>query len=148
MDLAQILEQDMIKALKEKDEVKLSTVRLVRSQIKNVEIDKKAKLSDEDIIGIVQKQIKQRRDVIPDFERVSRQDLIDAAKKEIAVLEGYLPPQLTAEDLKKIIEKAITELGATTIKDMGKVMGKIAPEIKGKADGKVASDLVKSLLLG
>jgi len=148
MSLSEKLDQDMKQAMREKDQVKLSTIRFLKSFIKNREIDKKAVLTEEEIIDAVQKQIKQRKDVIPDFEKVSRQDLIDAAKKEIAILEIYLPAQLSLDDLKAIIAKAISDVGASSPKDMGKVMAKILPDIKGKADGKVASDIVKSLLTG
>ena len=146
MSLAENLEQDMKEALRNKEEKRLSTIRFLRSQIKNREIDKKLPLTDEEIIEIIQKGIKQRKEILPDLERASRQDLIEQANKEIATLQSYLPAQLSSEELKQIIGEAIKEVGATSPRDMGKVMGALMPRVKGKADGKVLSELVKVLL--
>ena len=146
MSLAENLEQDMKEALRNKEEKRLSTIRFLRSQIKNREIDKKLPLTDEEIIEIIQKGIKQRKEILPDLERASRQDLIEQANKEIATLQSYLPAQLSSEELKQIIGEAIKEVGATSPRDMGKVMGALMPRVKGKADGKVLSELIKALL--
>jgi uncharacterized protein len=148
MNLAEKLTQDMKEALKNKEEKKLSVIRLLRSQVKNLEIDKKAPLEDEEVIEVVQRGIKQRREIMPDLERASRNDLIEQANKEISILESYLPAQLSREELERIIDRIISETGAAGPRDMGKVMGKLMPEVKGKSDGKVVSELVKFRLQG
>ena len=146
MSLAEKLEQDMKESLRNREEMRLSTIRFLRSQIKNREIDKKSPLTDEEIIEIIQRGIKQHREILPSLESTSRQDLIEQTNKEISILESYLPVQLSREELKQIIDEAIKEVGATSLKDAGKVMGALMPKVKGKADGKVASDLVKAQL--
>jgi len=146
MSLAEKLEQDMKESLKNKEESRLSTIRLLRSQIKNREIDKKAALTDEEIIEAIQKEIKQRREIIPDMERASRQDLIKQVNEEIAILEGYLPAQLSPQELKQIVDEVVKEVGASSPRDMGKVMGALMSRVKGKADGKMVSELVKACL--
>lgn len=146
MNLSEKLRQDMKDALKNKDKTRLSTLRFLLSQLKNREIEKRSPLVDEDIIEVIQKGIKQRKEVLPSFERVFRQDLIEQANKEMEILQSYLPAQMSEEELKKIIDEAIKETGATTLKDMGKIMGTLMPRVKGRADGKVVNELIRGRL--
>ncbi|OIN96717.1 aspartyl-tRNA amidotransferase [Candidatus Desantisbacteria bacterium CG1_02_38_46] len=143
MSLYEKLEQDMKEALRNREEIRLSTIRFLRSQIKNRQIHKKSPLTDEEIIETVQREINQRREIFPALERASRQDLIKQTNEEIVILEGYLPAQLSQEELKQIIDEVIKEVGAAGPRDMGKVMGILMPRVKGKTDGKVVSELVK-----
>ena len=120
--------------------------RLVRGAIRQAEIDGKKTLSDDEIIDVLTKEVKMRRDSIEEFERGGRTDLVDKTKSEIAILIPYLPEQLSVDEVKKIVENAVAEVGATTAKDMGKVMGILMPRVKGRADGKLVNEIVRSLL--
>ena len=121
-------------------------IRLVRGAIRQAEIDGKKTLSDDEIIDVLTKEVKMRRDSIEEFERGGRTDLVDKTKSEIAILIPYLPEQLSADEVKKIVENAVAEVGATTAKDMGKVMGILMPRVKGRTDGKLVNEIVRSLL--
>ncbi len=140
------LMEDLKAAMKAKDAVKKSTVTMLRAAVKQVEVDTRTELSDEDIVAIVAKQIKQKRAAIEDFKRAERQDMVDETLAEIKVLETYLPEQLSEAEVIAIIEKAIAEVSATSMKDMGKVMGTVKGKLAGKADNKFVADTVKSLL--
>ena len=145
--LIEKIETDFKGALKGRNEIVLSTLRMLKAAIKNKEIDKKVKvLSEPEILEVIRKQIKQRRDSISEFEKAKRLDLVDKEKRELAALEQYLPCQLTEGELKTLIQKAIQEAGAKTKADMGKVMKAIMPQVTGKADGKQVSQLVSQLL--
>lgn len=147
MGLYEKITTDMKDALKKKEAVRLSTLRLLLAAIRNAEIEKKAaKLEDPDILQIIQKQVKQRRDSIEQFKKGSRQDLADKEALEIAVLESYMPAQLAAEELIAIVEGAIKESGAVSKRDAGKVMKIVMEKTKGGADGKVVNGLVMERL--
>lgn len=146
MNLIDRLAEDMKVAMKNKDKVRLSTIRMVRTAIKNMEIDKKQALSDEDVLALFNRELKQRRDSLQAFEQAGRADLIEGVKEEIHVLEEYLPEQLNDEDLQTIIQEVIAELGATSKADMGKVMGSVLPKVQGRADGKRINAIVQVLL--
>ncbi len=148
MGLREQLDADMKTALREKDQVKLSTVRMIKSAMKYKETEAGASgpLDDAGILQVVTSEIKKRRDSVSEYEKAGRQDLADKEKAEIAVLQGYLPEQLTAAELEKAVDDAIAEAGAAGPKDMGKVMKVLTPRIQGRADGKVAADLVKQKL--
>ncbi len=146
MSLKKQLMDDMKTAMKEKDRLRKTTIVMLRADIKRFEVDERKELSDDGIIDIISKQIKQKNSAILDFKRGDREDLVQEAEAEIEILMQYLPEQLTEEELKEIISNAIFELKAESMKDMGKVMGAVKPIIKGKADGKMASDIVKALL--
>ena len=138
---------DYVKAMKDKDTVRSSVLSFLRAQVKNVRIDKKAeKLDDADVIAVVKKQIKQRQDSIEQFEKGGRMDLAQKEKQEMEILKSYLPPEMSAAELKNIIAQAIQESGAAGSKDMGKVMKVLMPKVAGKADSKLVSDLVKEKL--
>ncbi len=146
MSLKEQLLQDMKEAMKEKDTIRKNTVQLVRSGILQIEKDKQIELDDEGILDVIAKELKKRRDSIPDFEKSGRTDLLEGLNKEIEVLLGYLPKQLTEDEIKSIVEEAVAENGASTMKDMGKVMAIISPKVKGRADNKIVSGFVKQML--
>lgn len=142
MPLKERLMADLKEAMKSKIKVKKDTVTMVRAAIKQKEVDDRVELSDAEIVDIIAKQIKQRKDSITDFEKGNRQDLIDQTNEEIKILLEYLPPQLSDEDLDSIVKEAIETTGAQTKKDMGKLMAFIMPKVKGKADGKHVNEIV------
>ena len=146
MSLKETLLQDMKAAMKEKDVVRKNTIQLVRSGVLQIEKDKQVELDDEGVLDVIARELKYRRDAVPDDEKSSRADFMADVQKEIEVLLGYLPAQLSEEEIKQIVEQTIQEVGATTMKDMGKVMGAITPKVKGRADNKVVSTLVKQML--
>ncbi|MEO2069035.1 MAG: GatB/YqeY domain-containing protein [Desulfurobacteriaceae bacterium] len=146
MGLKERLLADMKEALKSKDKVKLSTIRMINSLIKNAEIEKRGELTDEEIVKLLQKYAKQRREAIEMYEKGGRQDLVEKEKAELAVVESYLPKQMSEEEVKKLVEEAIKEVGATSPKDLGKVMQFVMPKVKGRADGSVVNKIARELL--
>ena len=138
--------KELKEAMKNKDEIRKNTITMLRSAILQVEKDTKKVLNDDEIIGIVAKEVKKRKDSISDYEKADRQDIIDDLKKEIEILSKYLPEQLTEEEIEKMVDIAINEVGATSARDMGKVMQYLRPKTNGKADGKVVSNIVKEKL--
>ena len=138
----------MKSAMRAKDAPRLSAVRLVLAAIKQKEVDERVELSDTDVVAIVEKMIKQRRESIAQFEKASRTDLVEAEKFELGVLAAYLPKQLTDAEIGQEIAKALAESGASGAKDMGKVMALLKPRLAGRADMGKVSGLVKSRLSG
>jgi len=134
--------------MKAKDKVKLSTIRMIMSLIKNAEIDKRGELTDEEITGLLQKYAKQRKESIEMYEKGGRQDLVEKEKAELAIVESYLPEQLDENEIKNIVKSTIEEVGASSVKDMGKVMKAVMPKLRGRADGSVVNRIVKELLSG
>lgn len=148
MGLREQLDADLKTALREKDPIRLSTIRMIKSAMKYKETEAGAKgpLDDAGILQVISSEIKKRRDAIAEYEKGGRTDLADKEKAEIAVLEGYLPEPLTEQELAAIVDQAIAESGAQGPKDMGKVMKLVTPRTQGRADGKVVADLVKRKL--
>ena len=146
MLLMEKLTADMKEAMKQGEKERLSVIRLVRGAVRQAEIDGKKILSDDEVIGVITKEVKMRRDSIEEFERGKRADLVKKAEEEISLLMPYLPSQLSIDEVKKIVEEAVAEVGATTAKDMGKVMGALMPRVKGRADGKLVNEIVRSIL--
>jgi hypothetical protein len=144
--LKEQLANDLKDAMKAKDEIKKNAVQMVRAGVLQVEKDKKITLDDEGIIEVIAKEVKKRKDVLPDFEKAGRADLIEATQREIEILTKYLPSQLTEEELDKIVSETVSEIGASSMKDMGKVMSALMPKVKGRADGKTVNELVKKHL--
>ena len=138
--------KDLITAMKEKDKVTLETLRMVKGAIQMEEIKAKKELTDDDIALVIGKQIKTRKESIEEFKKGNREDLISKTTEEIKVLEKYMPEQLSIEEIDAIVTRAISELGASISSDMGKVMGKVTPLLKGKADMGLVSKLVKDKL--
>lgn len=146
MSLKEKLQEDLKSSMKNKDTIKKSVVTLIRAAIKQHEVDNRVELADDAIIDIISKQLKQRKDSLAEFEKANRDDLVEETKSEIQVLEGYLPQQLSEEELEKIVIETIAEVGATSMKDMGKIMATIKPETAGRADGRKINELVKKNL--
>ena len=144
------MKEELLKALKEamknKDEIKKDTITLLRSAILQVEKDNQKQLSEDEMLAIVSKEVKKRKESIADYEKANREDIVQKLKKEIEILSEYLPEQLSEEEIIKIVEEAINETGATSPRDMGKVMQAIRPKTNGKADGKVVSKIVREKL--
>ncbi|GIM44760.1 hypothetical protein DNHGIG_03090 [Collibacillus ludicampi] len=146
MDLRARLDADMKQAMKDKDKIRLSTIRMVRTAIKNAEIDQQKTLSEDEVLAILNRELKQRRDSLQAFESAGRVDLVEAVKQEIDVLMDYLPKQLSEDELTELVRQAIQETGASSKADMGKVMSVLMPKVKGRADGKVVNQLVQQHL--
>jgi len=142
MPLKEKLMDDFKEYMKSKDKVKKNVVTMVRAAIKQREVDERIELVDADVVDIIAKQIKQKKDSISDFEKGKRQDLIDLTNEEIQILLQYLPPQLSDEELDLIVKEAIEATNAQSKKDLGKVMAIIMPKVKGKADGKHINEIV------
>ena len=148
MDLKNKITEDMKAAMRARDTARLGTVRLLLSAMKQKEVDERVVLTDADVLAIIDKMVKQRRESIAQFEKAGRNDLADGEKAEIAVLSGYLPQQLSEAEVAKEIEAAIAETGASGAKEMGKVMGLLKSRLAGRTDMGKVSGLVKSRLQG
>ena len=146
MTLKDKLAEDLKFSMKSKDTIRKNTVQGIRAAVLQVEMDNKITLDDEGVIEVIAKELKKRKDVLPDYEKSGREDLIGDLKKEIDVLVGYLPSQLTKEELDEIVKKSIETVGATSIKDMGKIMADVLPKVKGRADGKMVNEIVRTYL--
>lgn len=142
--LRERLDSDLKDAMRAKDELKLTTIRAIKSAVKYKEVEAANKVLDEPaIIAVITTQVKQRRDAAAEYKAANRLDLAEKEEKEIVILQNYLPTQLTAEQLTAEITKAITEAGAKSVKDLGAVMKIVTPRLKGQAEGKAISDEVK-----
>ncbi len=146
MTIKDKLKSDLITAMKEKDTVRKNVVQLIKAGVLQVEKDNKITLDDEGVLDVIAKQLKQRRDSLPDYEKSGRDDLIAQLKREMELLMEYLPAQLSHEELVAIVKKAIAETGASTIKDMGRIMKEVMPQTKGRADGKEINAIARELL--
>lgn len=145
--LAEKISKDYVQAMKDKDTFKSSVVSFLRAQLKNVIIEKKVdNLEDADVIAVIKKQVKQRQDSIAQFEQGGRIDLVEKEKKEMAILQSYLPQQASAEDVEAAVRQAVAETKATSMKDMGAVMKVALAKLEGRADNKMVSDTVKKCL--
>lgn len=149
MTLEERIDADLKEALKSKDAVRVSTLRMLKAGMQNLAIEKRVeKLEDKDVISVISKQVKQHHDSIEGFTKGARQDLVDKEKAELAILESYMPKQLSSEELKTIVKSAIEKIGATSKADMGKVMKAVMEQVQGQADGKLVSQLVSEALAG
>ena len=146
MSLKQKLQEDLKSSMKNKDAIKKSVITLIRSSIKQYEVDNRVELQDDEIVDLIAKQLKQTRDSREEFAKAGREDLVGKAEAEIEVLKEYLPQQLSEEELNEIVISTISELGATSMKDMKNIMSSIMPKVKGRADGKLINELVKKNL--
>jgi uncharacterized protein YqeY len=146
MSLLQKLDDDLKRALKASDSLKVSVLRLTKAALKNKQIDKGEELSDDEIISTLSTLSKQRRESIELFSKGGREDLAEKERQELAILRSYLPKQLTAEELDAIITEAIKESSAGGLKEIGKVMRLVMQRVKGTADGKIVNQRVKELL--
>lgn len=146
MSLKEKLQEDLKSSMKNKDTIRKSVITLVRAAIKQIEVDQRVELDDVAVMDIISKQLKQRNDSLAEFEKAGREGLIEETKSEIQVLKEYLPQQLSEEELEKIVIETIAEVGATSMKDMGKIMAIIKPKTAGRADGRKINELVKKNL--
>jgi len=146
MSLKAQISEDMKTAMRAKDSVRLGAIRLLQAAIKQREVDERIELDDSNVIAVIEKMLKQRRDSIAAYESASRHDLADVEKFEVTVLQTYLPQQLTEDEIKAILEKVVVDTGAAGIKDMGKVMAEIKPLVAGRADMGKISGLIKTRL--
>ncbi|MCR4441345.1 MAG: GatB/YqeY domain-containing protein [Peptococcaceae bacterium] len=150
MSLKDRLAEDMKEAMKAREagKLKLSVIRMARAAVKNQEIERGRELSDEEITEVLAREVKLRRDAIPEYEKANRPETVESLKQEINILMEYLPQQLTAEEIVAVVKQAVEETGAQGPRDMGKVMGRVVPLTKGKADGRVVNEIVKKVLSG
>lgn len=138
--------EDIKSAMKSQDKVALAVVRMLKSDIQMAELNKKSELTDDEIVSIVSKQIKMRKDSIKEFEKENRNDLIEQSEQEIKILKKYLPEQLTEEEVTDIINNVFSKVNPTSSSDMGKIMGALTPLVKGKTDMVIVSKIVKEKL--
>lgn len=147
MNMYERIDKELKDAMRSKDTVKLSVLRMLMAAVKNTEIAKKVnKLGDPDVIQVVQKMIKEHKESISQFEKGNRTDLVDKEKAEMEILQKYVPAQMTEEELAEIVKATVQEMGAASKADTGKVMKAVMEKVKGKADGKVVNQLVMSVL--
>ena len=146
MSLKAQISENMKDAMRAKDSARLGTIRLLQAAIKQREVDERVELDDAAVIAVIEKMLKQRRDSIAAYESANRNDLADVEKFEVSVLQTYLPQQLTEDEIKAVLEKVVTETGASGIKDMSKVMAAIKPLVAGRADMGKISGLIKARL--
>ena len=146
MSLKEQLTADMKEAMKNKEKERLAVIRMVRGDIRQQEIDGQKELGEEDVIAVISKEVKMRRDSIEEFQKGGREDLVEKTQAEIDVLLPYLPAQLSEDEVRELVKAAVEQTGAATPKDMGKVMGVLMPKVKGRADGKMVNTIVKSFL--
>ncbi len=146
MSLEERLVDEMKQAMKSNDKVRLSTIRMIRSAVKNKEIDLRNKLDDAEILRVIQGMVRKSEESIEQFKAGGRMDLVEKETKEIEILKSYLPQALSREDVVRIIDESIQETQASSLKDLGKVMKSVMPKLTGKADGKLINQLVKERL--
>ncbi|HOK06673.1 MAG TPA: GatB/YqeY domain-containing protein [Syntrophales bacterium] len=146
MNFKERIEKESVAAAKEKDKIRLSALRMIKTALHNKEIELRRELTEAEFHQVLTSMVKQRKDSIEQFEKGGRPDLVEKEKAELAVVQSFLPRQLTPEELAAAIDKAIADTGAAGPKDMGKVMKALMPVISGKADGKAVSEMVKAKL--
>ena len=146
MSIKDTLTNDMKEAMKAKEKDRLAVIRMVRGAIKQIEIDSKKELDDEAVIGVISKEVKMRKDSVEEFKKGGREDLVAKTEAEIAVLMPYLPQQLSEDEIRSLVQAAVEQVGASSPKDMGKVIGVLMPKVKGRADGKLVNTIVKEAL--
>ncbi|MCH3922653.1 MULTISPECIES: GatB/YqeY domain-containing protein [Limosilactobacillus] len=146
MSLLKQLQADMISAMKNRDKDTLAVVRMLKAAVQNAQIEAGHDLTSDEEIAVMAREYKQRKESLAEFEKGGRDDLVEATKKEMAVVEKYMPKQLSADDVKKIVTETVQAVGASSMKDFGKVMGAVMPKVKGQADGKLVNQTVKETL--
>ena len=144
--LRDTLDSDLKDAMRNKEALKRTVLRTMLSEIRNAEINSQTTLDDEGIISVLTKQVQQRKDSVEAYAAANRQDLVDKETEEINIISVYLPEQLPVEEIEEIIKTAISEMGASSLSDMGKVMGLVMPQVRGRADGKMVNTIVTEKL--
>ncbi|MCE5198027.1 MAG: GatB/YqeY domain-containing protein [Armatimonadota bacterium] len=148
MSLTDKLQEDMKHALKSRDELRLSTIRLIKSSVSYARIAKGSELTDDEVLGVISREAKQRRESIEGANAAGRADIAEREKAELDILTEYLPKQLDEAEIEAIVRDTVAEVGAVDIKDRGKVMGPLMQKVRGKADGKLVSQVVERVLRG
>lgn len=146
MTLKERLLEDMKAAMRDKDNIRKNAIQMVRSAVLQVEKDNRVTLDEDGVIEVIAKELKKRKDALPEYEKSGRQDLIDNLKIEIDVLTRYLPAQFTESEIEVLVKEAIEQTGASSARDIGKVMQAVMPRVKGKADGKIVNSIAQRLL--
>lgn len=146
MTLKERLMEDMKVSMRNKETLRKSVITMIRASVKQKEVDDRVDVNDDDVIELIAKQLKQRKDALVEFEKAERDDLIAQTKAEIEILASYLPQQLTDEELEAVVRDAVAEVNAQSVKDMGKIMGKVMAVAKGRVDGKRINEMVKKVL--
>ena len=146
MALKEQLNEEMKQAMKAKDKNRLSAIRMVRGAVRDKEINSQVELDDDGVLEVIASQIKKRKDALEQLSKSNRDDLVEAEMDQINTLQAFLPAQLSQEEIEAVIIGAIEELGATSMRDMGRVMGKLVPQLRGKADNSIVSQIVRQKL--
>jgi uncharacterized protein YqeY len=146
MSLKEQLQADLASAMRTHDDQRRDLLRMVMAAIKQVEVDERATLDDAGVQDVIRKQIKQRRESIADLEKAGRADAIATEEADIAILEGYLPQMMSRDEVEQVARAVISELGVSDVKAMGQVMAKLMPQLKGRADGRMVNEVVRTLL--
>ncbi|MBO5008394.1 MAG: GatB/YqeY domain-containing protein [Clostridia bacterium] len=147
MSIKETLTQDLKLALKEKDIIRKNTVQGIRAAVLQFEKDNLTELDDDGVLDVIAKELKKRRDVLPEYEKSGREDLITQLNREIEIVMGYLPSQLSEDELDEIVKCAVEATGASSMKDMGSIMAEVLPKVKGRADGKMVNALARKYLM-
>ncbi len=146
MELKDRIDSECKTALKSGEKIKVSTLRMILAEVKNAEIAKRGDLSEEELLAVVAREARKRKEAIEEFGKGGREDLVAKESEELAIIQAYLPEQMSDGEVRSIVEETIKEVGATSSGDLGKVMGKLMPKIKGKADGKKVNQMVREML--
>lgn len=146
MSIKDQLNTDLVAAMRQGDKFKRDTIRMLLAAIKQVEIDQQTELDDDGLLAVLNRQAKQRRESIRDAEKADRPDLIEEEQKELDLIESYLPQMMSADEIRPIASGVINDIGAEDLQDMGNVMSRVMPQLKGQADGRLVSDVVRELL--
>jgi uncharacterized protein YqeY len=148
MAIAERLEADLKEALRARDSIRTSTIRLARAAVKNAEIERRRALNDDEVVTVLQHEVKRRREAIDGFERGGRDDLVQKEKLEMAILLGYLPAALSEDEIRRLAAQVTAEVGAGGERDFGRVMGHVMRRVAGRADGKTVERIVREVLRG
>ncbi|MDE3074603.1 MAG: GatB/YqeY domain-containing protein [Chloroflexota bacterium] len=146
MALSEQIQSDMTAAMKSKDQLRLSTLRMVKSALQYAKVSKRGELTEEDVLGVLAKEAKQRHESAEEFRKGGRPELAEKEEAELRIIQEYLPQQLDEAELRQLVQQGIDATGATDARELGKVMGWLSPRIKGRADGRLASQLVREAL--
>jgi len=138
--------EDLKSAMRNKEKRRKDTITMLRAAVKQREVDERKDMADDEILALIGKQVKQKRESIKDFQKAERVDLVEQAQEEIDILLAYLPEQLTEEEIDELVREAIEQTGASSMRDMGRIMGIVMPKVKGRADGSLISQSAKKLL--
>ncbi|MFN3396468.1 MAG: GatB/YqeY domain-containing protein [Thermodesulfovibrionales bacterium] len=150
MDILKKIDDDLSTSLKAKDDLRVSTLRMMKAALKNAEIEKRQKggLKEEDITGVLSSLVKQRRESVEQYTKAGRHDLADKESREIEIIQEYLPEQLSEEELENLIRSAIHETGVSSVKEIGRLMKVLMPQVKGRADGRIVNEKARDILEG